>query len=182
MAAPVMCLLLVGGMDTAHTLYMQAALEGAVQKAARDSSLESGMERNLDGAIDARVEKQVRELNRTATFSVQRRYYRTFSDALAAKAETFTDTNGDHICNNNEPFQDVNDNNVWDKDGADAGQGNAKDRTVYTVTVTYPRMFPLVTWIGLPPRVKLVASTVLENQPYADQAVYNPPVWKNCNP
>lgn len=180
--APVLSLLLVGALDIAHTLYMKAALEGAVQKAARDSALESGIARNSDGAIDAKIEKQVHELNKVATFKATRRFYRTFSDAAAARAETFTDTNGDRICNNDEPYLDVNNNNRWDKDGGDEGQGGAKDRVLYTVSIEYPRMTPLAGWIGFSPIVKQQASAVLANQPYADQARYDPPTWRNCTP
>lgn len=178
--APVMCVLLCGGLDLAHTLYVQAALEGAVQKAARDSALESGVSRNVDGAIDAKVGKQVHELVRTATFEVSRRYYRTFNEAAAAQYEPFTDGNGDHLCNNGEPFHDLNNNKIWDKDGADAGQGGAKDRTVYKVTIEYDRLFPLMTLFGLSKRVHMEATTILANQPFADQAAYTEPKWENC--
>ena len=182
LVAPVLSLLLCGALDMAHTLYMKAALEGAVQKAARDSSLESAAVGNVDGAIDATVREQVHNLHHEATFAASRRYYRTFSDAAAAKEETYTDGNGNHTCDDNEPYLDTNNNNHWDRDGADNGQGGAKDRTLYTVSITYPRLLPLATWIGLPAVVKQQASTILENQPYSEQSKYEPPIWKNCIP
>ena len=49
------------------------------------------------------------------------------------------------------------------------GQGGAKDVVVYSVTVTYPRLFPVAKLIGLSENVKLNATTVLANQPYGDQ-------------
>jgi Flp pilus assembly pilin Flp len=180
--APVMGLLLVGGLDMAHTLYMRAALEGAVQKTGRDSALESGTQRNVDGALDAKVEKQVHELDRAATFKATRRYYRTFSDAAAAREEAFTDSNGNHTCDASEPYLDTNSNLHWDKDGGDDGQGGAKDRVLYTVEISYPRLLPVVGWLGFSPTVEMKATTVLENQPYSDQATYGTPQWRNCAP
>jgi Flp pilus assembly protein TadG len=180
--APVLALLLVGGLDMAHSLYMQAALEGAVQKTARDSALESGVAPVTAAALDQKVADQVHQLSNQATFKATRRYYRTFSDAQAAKEETYTDTNGNHTCDGNEPYQDINNNGHWDRDGGDDGQGGAKDRTLYTVEISYPRLLPMATWLGFSPIVNMKATTVLENQPYAEQGKYAPPTWRNCTP
>lgn len=180
--APVMCLFLVGGFDTAHTLYMRAALQGIVQKTGRDSALETGTDATVQAATDAKVLAQVRQLAKNATVTYSRRFYRTFSQALAARRENFTDTDHDGTCNHNEPYTDANNNSVWDADGGDGGQGGAKDKTVYTVTVTYPRLFPLQGFIpALPANQVLTASTVLQNQPYSDQSSYtNTTTVRNC--
>ncbi|MDQ9783691.1 hypothetical protein, partial [Serratia marcescens] len=90
----------------------------------------------------------------------------------------WTDTNENGICDDGEPYQDDNNNNVWDPDGGNAGQGGAKDRTVYTVTMTYPRFFPLYKMIGGSNTTKISASTVLQNQPYGDQGSYGPSTVK----
>lgn len=171
--APVLCLFMVGGFDIAHSLYMQADLEGIMQKTGRDSALETGTETARQAAIDDRVRAQVRALASNATITFTRRYYRTFSKALAAQFEAYTDTNGDGTCNAGEPYTDANNNSTWDSDGGDGGQGGAKDKTVYTVRVSYPRMLPLHRFIpGLPDTTVLSANTVLQNQPYSDQASY----------
>ena len=67
-------------------------------------------------------------------------------------------------------------------DGGDAGQGGAKDITVYSVTVSYPRMFPISTLFGGSPNVNMTASTVLANQPYSEQSTYGAALTGNCNP
>lgn len=171
--APVMCLFLVGGFDIAHSLYMQADLQGIVQKTARDGGLEAGATAAQQAALDAKVTSQVKALANNATVTFTRRFYRTFSDAAVAKAEKWTDTNGNGTCDANEPYIDANNNSAWDADGGDAGQGGAKDKTVYTVTVTYPRMLPLDKFIpGLPAQQTFTAKTVLQNQPYTDQGSY----------
>ena len=111
----------------------------------------------------------------TITFS--RKYYRSFSNAAAARFEPWTDTNGNGTCNGGEPYQDNNNNGSWDATGGNTGQGGAKDAVLYTVTVSYPRFFPIYRMVGGSNTTVLTASTVLRNQPYGDQAV---PTVRNC--
>lgn len=182
--APVMCLLLVGGFDVAHTLYARGVLQGIVQKTARDSTLETA-DLAQQAILDQRVKKQASALANNATITITRRYYRTFSDAATARAEEWTDaTSGTYAngrCDNGEPYVDANNNSTWDADGGNSGQGGAKDATLYTVTMTYPRMSPLPKFLGsAATTVKLVATTVLRNQPYSDQNSYATPVVRNC--
>ncbi len=181
LVAPVLCLFLVGSFDIAHTLYMQAALEGIVQKTARDSGIETNTGVDQQQVIDDRVKGQVLELANDAQLHFARRFYKTFSDAAAAKAETWSDTDHDLTCDNGEPYTDSNANGVWDADGAENGQGGAKDRTVYTVTVTYPHLLPVGGFLGQGPNVTLTARTVLQNQPYTTQsAAANSSIVRNC--
>lgn len=180
MVAPVLCLVLLGAFDVAHTLYARAVLQGIVQKVARDGTLESGTETNTQVLLDNRVKAQVRALANNASIHIGRRFYRTFSEAAAARAEVFTDTDRNGTCNGGEPYEDANRNSRWDEDGGDEGQGGAKDATIYTVTVTYPRFFPIYNLVGGSNTTRLVASTVLRNQPYGEQSSYGAPVVRNC--
>jgi Flp pilus assembly protein TadG len=185
--SPALFVLLFGAFDVGHTLYMRSVLQGAVQKAARDASLESasGTDDEIRDAIDESVEGQILPLNSNATVAVSRRFYRTFTDAAEAEAEEFTDSatgmyNND-LCDNNEPFEDVNNNGVRDGDGGDSiNRAGARDNVVYTVTVSYPRLFPLHMFIDVPDQTRLQASTVLANQPYGDQASYDAPTTGHC--
>ncbi|MBJ6123478.1 TadE/TadG family type IV pilus assembly protein [Sphingomonas mollis] len=174
--APVMCLLLVGGFDIAHTQYMRAVLQGIVQKTARDSGLEGAS----TAAIDNQVRTQVLAINMQAKIDFTRRYYRTFTDAVSKTPEPWNDTNGNGVCDKSEQYQDNNNNMVWDNDGGDQGQGGAKDRVVYTATVKYPRILPLDKFVGASDTVQISASTVLMNQPYGDQSTYGAPTPRNC--
>tara|TARA_R110000782_G_scaffold78276_2_gene154880 strand:- start:25904 stop:26530 length:627 start_codon:yes stop_codon:yes gene_type:complete len=179
--APIFCLLLVGVMDVGHTLYMRAVLQGVVQKAARDSGLENGSESTRQAEIDARIHDSVVKLHNGANVDITRRYYRTFEKASAATAESFTDTNANGTCDNGEPYQDDNNNNVWDSDGGDAGQGAAKDVVVYTADVSYPRIIPLQNFIpSYPDIVHVKAVTVMANQPFGEQSQYAAPTVRNC--
>jgi Flp pilus assembly protein TadG len=171
--APVMCLLLVGAFDIAHGLYVTATVQGIVQKTSRDSSLESGSTTAAATAIDNRVRAQVLALANNGTVAFKRRYYRTFTLAQTAIAETWNEGNGNGRCDNGEGYQDANGNGVWDADGGDAGQGGAKDKTVYTVTVSHQHLLPVWKYIGGSNMQTITASTVLQNQPYGDQASYS---------
>jgi len=180
MVAPVMGLVLLGGFDVGHTLYLRAVLQGALQKAARDSTLENNNSTDQLATIDKKVSTQALALNKNAKITFTRRFYRTFTDAAAARAETWTDNDGDGICNNGEPYEDANQNGVWDADGGNAGQGGARDTTLYSVKVSFPRLFPVYHFIGGSDQTVVSASTVLRNQPYADQSSYKAPVVRNC--
>jgi Flp pilus assembly protein TadG len=178
--APALCVTLLGGMDIAHTLYMRAVLQGAIQKAARDSSLENGADAAMQATLDGKVRDQVLPLARNATFTSKRRFYRSFAKASEKTHEEIVGDNGNGQCDHGESFLDANNNNIFDDDGGDAGQGGAQDATVYTVTVSYPRMFPVIPLIGGPATQSISASTVLRNQPYGDQGSYAAPVPVAC--
>ncbi len=179
--APVVATMMLGTMDLGHTLYMRTVLDGAIQDIARDSSLEDGGILSKQEIINARIIEQIKRINKDATVTIKRRYYRNFTNAYNADEEEYTDTNNDGECNNGEPFVDANLNDTWDSDGGDGGQGGAKDVSIVTVTVSYARLFPMASLAGLPENVTVAANTVLANQPYGDQAQYGQAQTRNCN-
>lgn len=181
MIAPVLCLVLLGSFDIAHSLYTRAVLQGVLQKAGRDSTLENATS-TRQTELDDQVRAQASALANNARITINRRYYRTFTEAAEAKAETWTDTNGNGTCDASEPYEDANRNGTWDRDGANEGQGGAKDTTVYTVTMTYPRFFPIFKMVGGSDTTKITATTVLRNQPYSDQGSYGTAIVGNCPP
>lgn len=174
--APVMGLLLMGAFDIAHTLYMRTVLQGVVQKVARDATLETGLATSQQTILDNRVKAQVAAIANNAAITITRKYFRTFTSASTNKYEPWTDSDGNGTCNGGEPYEDTNGNSTWNNSG-NAGQGAAKDAVVYTVNVSYPRLFPLNGFIGGSATTTVSASTVLRNQPYGDQAT---PTVRNC--
>ncbi len=183
--APVLILLIMGILDLGHRIYATAILQGAVQKAARDASLDDGAA--IASALDDRVKElmlpilppevlQDPDALGYEPFDFDRRNYSSFSDV--SQPEDFTDTDSDGICNNGEPYDDLNGNDTWDADRGAVGQGNARDAVLYTARVTYPRLFPMAGLIGLPQRETIEASTVVRNQPFGEQAARGG--VKNC--
>jgi Flp pilus assembly protein TadG len=167
--APVMVLLLMGICDLAYQIYAQSILNGSLQKAGRDSTIQGAP--NNTSAIDQKVTDMVKKVAANATITFTRKNYDTFS---LIKPEPFTDSNGNGVRDAKECFTDVNGNGTWDADPGVNGQGGANDVTVYTVTVTYPRLFPVAKLFGWSSTQTISASTLLKNQPYASQSVITP--------
>lgn len=163
--APCLLMVILGVMDLGYNLYATSLLEGAIQAAARDSTIEGAEGRRVD--IDDRVRDVVDDLVFDADVEFDRRAYTDFSDI--ARPEEFTDSNGDGICNAGEPFEDANGSGAWDDDRGKDGMGGARDAVLYTVTVSYPRAFPVMGLLGFDETVSTKSRTVLRNQPYDEQ-------------
>ena len=165
LVAPVLMLTLIGLFDLSMNMYTASMVEGAIQQAAREATIE-GASTN-EAAIDATVTDIVQDIVPHATLTFTRTAYTDFSNAR--RPEDFTDSDLDGVCNNGEPFEDVNGNNSWDLDPGRAGMGGARDAVLYTVTATYDRQLPLYNFIGVPDTVTTVARTILRNQPFGMQ-------------
>lgn len=160
---PALMVMLFGLFDFSHNMYTAQMLHGAIQDAARDSTIEGAA--GSAATIDANVTRAVKAIvaNTTPTFS--RKSYRDFTGV--SRPEDYDDVNSNNTCDNGEPFEDANFNGSWDLDPGSSGFGGARDATLYTVTVTYKRVFPIYALIpGQTSNQTLVATTVLRNQPY----------------
>lgn len=162
LVAPALLLTIMGIFDLSYNIYTNTMVQGAIQRAARDSTIE-GADLRLS-QIDDNVARAVRGVVPNAEIDFSRRAYASFSDV--ARPEDFSDSDDNGNCDNGEPFEDANRNGLWDADRGAVGQGGARDAVLYSVTVTYPRGFPMAGLIGLPDTVVTDATTVLRNQPY----------------
>ena len=168
MILPVMLGMIMGLGELIYQVYAQSILEGAIQKAGRDSAIQGGADNAA--AIDQAVLDMVKTISFRASFvgTPTRTNYETFA---SAKPERFTDTNGNGVRDAKECFDDINGNGAYDTDPGTSGQGGANDVTLYTVRISYPRLFPVASFFGAPPTQTIVAKTFLKNQPYASQSV-----------
>jgi Flp pilus assembly protein TadG len=164
--APAFLLMFFGAFDVGYSIYFRAVLDGAIQESARESAMEGGSAKLT--ALDTSLTKKLRNLNANAQVSFNRKSYFSFNEVK--RAEKFTDGNSNGVCDNNEQFEDENNNAGWDLDVGASGVGGPKDVVLYTVTVTYTRIFPLWAFVGQPQNNTFSATTVLKNQPYGDQA------------
>jgi Flp pilus assembly protein TadG len=171
LAFPVIIVLLLGGMEMARQSYLQSVLYGAVQKAGRDGTLETVG--STATANDNSVATVVKMLAKHGTVHVARKSHSTFK--RAGQPEKFTDGNGNNTRDATECYEDANANGVWDTVGGKAGTGGADDIVVYTFSLTYDRTLP-VSAIGWSQTNTLKATTVLRNQPFANQVVATPAV------
>jgi hypothetical protein len=174
--APTLSLMLLAAFDFSYGQYVGSILQGEVQKSGRDAALEGGS--SGLASLDGRVRTRVDTLVENATYTITRKNFASFE--RAGQAEPFTEPTPpaprDGICNNGEPYSDENNNGRYDgpADAGSNGQGGARDITIYTVAVSYPRLFPLNGLLGLPTTVTQTATTVLRNQPFGQQAVRTP--------
>ncbi len=171
--APVLILFLMGSGDLLIRTYITSVLDGEVQKAGRDSTLQANSSSTATDAIDARVMTAVRKIASSATFVSSRQNYTEFGSV--SKPEPFTDSNVDGIRQVGECYSDVNMNNQWDADQGISGEGGASDATLYTITVSYPHLFPVKGLFGSNGNVSITSKTLLMNQPYAAQSIVTPP-------
>lgn len=178
---PVTLLIIMGLGDLLYQEYAQSILSGAVQKAARDSSVEGGADSTsaIDGVVIASMAPIVKNLTNDCsptatapTWCATRKTYDSFSEVAP---EPFTDTNGNGKRDAGECFTDENGNGTWDADPGLTGQGGASAVTLYTMSITYTRLFPVAKLFGWPSTQTISSATLLKNQPYATQSV-NPNV------
>ncbi len=164
--APVLLMTLMGLFDFSYNIYAESMIEGAVQKAARFSTVESYA--NNPAALDARVTGAVQNVVPSADIVFERTAYADYSDI--GRGEEFTDTNADGACNDNEPFEDLNANGIWDPTRARSDTNGARDTVMYEVNATYDRKFPLAEMLEFEDTVTVSARTILRNQPYSGEA------------
>jgi Flp pilus assembly pilin Flp len=170
--APLLVMFMLGLADMLYNSYATSILSGAVQKAGRDQTLQINNSLPSNAALDAQVLQLMRGMAPTATASSTRRSYPNF--AAVATPERFTDSNGDGDRDVGECYVDINGNGTFDLDPGISGDGGASDAVLYTMRITYPRLFPLHRLIGGNGTMTISASTVLKNQPWADQTVPTP--------
>lgn len=162
---PVFLLMVMGMLDLGQLFYARALLNGAVEEAARSSSLETGD----TSAADARVAELVDHIAPESIVSSLRLSYRGFEDI--ERPEQWDDADNDGTCADGEAYTDENANGDWDEDIGIEDNGGAGDVVIYTVSMTYDRLFK-VPMLGGDDAMTLVASSVKKNQPFADQEGY----------
>ena len=173
---PALMLTLMGLFDMAHNMYTAQMLNGAIQQAARNSTIEGAKGR--EAALDAIVANAVKSISPGATAQFSRTAYRDFTSV--GRPEDWTDVDSDGNCNAGEPYEDANGNGTWDRNPGSAGFGGARDAVLYTVTIEYPRLFPVARLIpGQSELMRIQSATVLRNQPFGAAATTAPAVG-NC--
>ncbi len=190
--APAFFLILMGVFDFGYSIYARSVLNGAIQDAARDSTLASAagsttvvvggtttVVANVD-SIDDRLQSAIEDVVPFGTVTVDRKSYFNFFDV--ERAEVFTDSNSDSVCNNSEPYTDENSNGQWDEDVGASGVGGPRDVVLYEVTLVYNRIFPLYRMIGTTNVQTIRSTTVLRNQPYGQQLNNSSTVQLTCDP
>nr|WP_161593778.1 TadE family protein [Parerythrobacter lutipelagi] len=161
--APTFLMLMFGLCELGHTMYVQSIVNGAIQEAARDSTMESARHNQ----IEANVRQTIRTVAPMATVTFNRKNHMEYMNIN--RLELFTDLNNDGICNDGEPFEDLNESGTHDHANGKDGQGKAGEVVIFQVAVTYDRLFPMPNLSGWSKQNEVVGTTLLRNQPYRER-------------
>jgi len=162
--APVLVLTLLGLFDLGYKSYVSSVLQGALHEAARLATVGN----KTDAQLDTNTRARLRDFSRGSTIAIARKSYADF-DGVEVPEVITSDTAPFGSYNSGDCYQDANNNNSYDLDRGAAGGGQSEDAIHYQVTITYPRLFPLGSLMGLPTTETVRSSTLLRNQPYGSR-------------
>lgn len=161
---PALCVTLLGFFDLGYHAYVLSIVEGALHEAARSATVGG----RTGAQIDALVQSRLQSFSRGATITINKSSYANFSDVGQPEKIT-SDTAPIGTYNTGDCFEDDNGNGVWDADRGRSGLGGADDIVDYQIVMTYPRLVPIGRFLGWSSTQTITESTVLRNQPYAQQ-------------
>lgn len=171
-----LCILILGGLDVAYQSYLRSVLQGALNDVARSASMEAPnfncQGESMQAQIGCVIETKTELVARQATYSIRARNFYEFSGVGRGEKLT-TDLNGNGLYDEGDCFEDLNENGEYDEDAGREGIGGADDVVFYEVTVTRPRLVPVVGLFGASPEYNITAQAAIRNQPYARQ--HHPP-------
>jgi Flp pilus assembly protein TadG len=165
--SPVLFLIICGGLEIGHQLYVQSVLTGQMQKAGRDLALETSANSDARYVLEQRVKSAVKALVSDPKTTFVTRGYHDYRNV--GRPEEYVDTNGNGTCDNKEPYIDANNSGTWDKDSANLTPEGARDVVLFEATVKYDRIL-FGAYLPFGREVTLKSSTLLRNQPSTEQA------------
>lgn len=163
MILPALCVLLLGVLELGYRSYASSVLQGVLQEAARMATV-GGVTQTQ---IDNRVRQRLAHFAQTSTVQIATKSYQEYSDAR--EGEPFTvDTAPFNVVNSGDCWRDYI--NVGTHDASfsgRAGLGGAEDVVRYEVSLTYPSILPVASFMGWSSTQTITMDTMLRNQPYA---------------
>ncbi len=162
MILPVMCVLMLGVIDLGYRSYVTSIVQGALHEAARMATV-GGV---TTAQIETHVQNRLREFSHEAEIETETRSYSDFNNVNVPEAIT-QDTAPMGSYNVGDCYADANNNSTYDLDRGKGGLGGAEDVVHFEVTMTYPRIVPIGSFLGWSDDIEIVQNTVLRNQPFA---------------
>lgn len=152
--------------DLGYQSYLRAVTRGVLEKAARAASVGTLNSDQVEAYIDAQM-ATINSKNGT-TSTIKKSYYNFSRVGKPEKITTDTAPLGRY--NVGDCYEDANANGVYDTNSGSTGLGGADDIVYYEVTVSMPRLFPMAKLLGWSETQSATASTMVRNQPWANQA------------
>ena len=169
MILPVLCILLLGIFDLGYRSYAASVLQGALHEAARMATV-GGISQSQ---IDARVRERLSNFAQRSTVTITTTSYYDFAGVSMPEKIT-SDTAPLGTYNAGDCYEDANGNNAYDVDRGRGGMGGADDIVRYQVSISFPRIVPIGSFLGWSANETITANTVLRNQPFAGRSISNP--------
>jgi Flp pilus assembly pilin Flp len=168
--APVFCLMLMGGMDVAYSIYIRTIASGTLEHAARTGSLEGATPSQIRSAIRANIYNILPNNARTeSNVVIETKSYTDYSRIDAAEKIT-VDNDNDGVVDSGDCWIDEDANNEYGTNEGLSGMGGSDDSVYYNVDITYNKLFPFYKMVGMPQSQTLTVKTLVINQPYGTQA------------
>ena len=168
-------IVLLGALDLGYQSYVRAQLQGVLNDVSRTATVENPVFSGYEGmATDAQIEASIRDrvdhIARYATYTIEQTTFSQFSIVGdPEKLLTDIDLDGTYDAADGDCFEDANLNGTFDSNAGSAGQGNANDVIFYEVTITMPRIVPVMSLLGVPSEYTINAQAAVRNQPYGAQ-------------
>lgn len=169
LVAPVMVLLLMAGFETGYGIYLKTVAAGTLEARARAASLEGATESQFDTEIRHAMKRIMPAYARDdANIALSKRNYTDYSRIDAPEKITL-DNNSDGILDVGDCWLDEDFNDAFGTNEGASGLGGPDDGVFYAVTISFPRMFPMVSMMGLSENVSVTVRTLVINQPFGTQ-------------
>lgn len=166
MILPALCVLLLGIFELGYRSYAASLIQGALHEAARMATV-GGIPMTT---IDAHVKQRLSNFATNSTVTTQTTSYYDFA-GVAMPEKITQDTAPLGSYNAGDCYEDANGNSSYDLDRGRSGMGNADDIVRYQITMTYPRILPVASFLGWSSTETIVSNTVLRNQPFAGRSI-----------
>ena len=166
MILPALCVLLLGIFELGYRSYAASLIQGALHEAARMATV-GGIPMTT---IDAHVKQRLSNFATNSTVTTQTTSYYDFAGVSMPEKIT-QDTAPLGSYNAGDCYEDANGNSSYDLDRGRGGMGNADDIVRYQITMTYPRILPVASFLGWSNTETIVSNTVLRNQPFAARSI-----------
>ncbi len=166
--APVLIVLLFGGMEVGMIFFADSLLEGGLREASRfgltGAPPPSGTHEDHIVEVVNSNGAGVIVIDQT---NIETLVYPNFTSI--GEPEPYTDTNGNGVHDAGEPFTDINCNSQWDPDMGKAGLGHGGEVVLYSINYELELMTGLLApLMGKDGKFPLAASVVVRNEPFDD--------------
>ena len=162
--APIFLAMLGAIMEFSGIMFVQAMMEGSAREASRygiTGFTSGGISR--EDQIRAIVAQHTHGIVNMDNLEMSTLVYENFGDV--GQPEPFEDENDNGVWDTDEPFTDINGNGTWDPDMGAAGMGGPGDVVVYRMSYPWAIMIPIFRPI-FGDTIAIEANVAVRNEPF----------------